>query len=413
MSNTAVGDIVTITISGDTPIGVVLAPDPDGYAAVIKSWSRLPNGKFGPIQKNGGVHIGDVLFAINETKLAELPHADVTALLNNRNILQKNLKFMNGAEYMRQKRGKSGKQSNLLATPKENKAPFLSVIRRSRVNNFTSSKFVEYEIVCQLRLASTQVEKEKVFKWSVWKRYSDFEQLNTTLRRTLGWQMENIEFPSAHNFVLNKYAPDFTEQRREDLNNYWQRVISIDKVTEFNKHHCSEALKLFVDVEGALAGGGEKPSADPEPTTQANSSTEPDEQSAEKSEKKSSNSNKRLSARASSRKVNGGQRRGSVNTGESEEQEKQPSSPTPSAPQNNSPQVNTAVPIQSQSPPPSSSSSSQPAPPAPRPPPPKQSTSATSAPAPAPGPPSGGALPPRPTGARANLLGDIARLRKD
>lgn len=74
MSNTAVGDIVTITISGDTPIGVVLAPgifflsfsffysyfvlfcsyfvlDPDGYAAVIKSWSRLPNGKFGPIQK--------------------------------------------------------------------------------------------------------------------------------------------------------------------------------------------------------------------------------------------------------------------------------------------------------------------------------------------------------------------------
>lgn len=29
-------------------------------------------------------------------------------------------------------------------------------------------------------------------------------------------------------------------------------------MTEFNKHHCSEALKLFVDVEGALAGGGEK-----------------------------------------------------------------------------------------------------------------------------------------------------------
>lgn len=38
-----------------------------------------------------------------------------------------------------------------------------------------------------------------------------------------------------------------------------------------------------------------------------------------------------------SRKVVGGQRRGSVNAGESDE--KEPSSPTPSAPQNNSPQM--------------------------------------------------------------------------
>lgn len=114
------------------------------------------------------------------------------------------------------RRGKSGKHGNLLSSPKENKAPFLSIIRRSRINNFTSAKFVEYEIVCQLRLASTQIEKEKVFKWSVWKRFSDFEQLNATLRRELGWQMDNIEFPSSHTFVLNKFAPDFTEQRRSD-----------------------------------------------------------------------------------------------------------------------------------------------------------------------------------------------------
>ena len=45
---------------------------------------------------------------------------------------------------------------------------------------------------------------------------------------------------------------------REDLNTYWQRVIAIDKIAEFNKHHCSEALKLFLDVDGALRGGGEK-----------------------------------------------------------------------------------------------------------------------------------------------------------
>jgi hypothetical protein len=50
--------------------------------------------------------------------------------------------------------------------------------------------------------------------------------------------------------------------RREDLNNYWQKVIGIDKIAEFNKHHCSEALKLFLDVDGALRGGSEKVAAD-------------------------------------------------------------------------------------------------------------------------------------------------------
>jgi hypothetical protein len=154
-------------------------------------------------------------------------------MLSSRHILQKNLKFMNGGEYLRQKsvcppsppphlphhplrRGKS-RQGSLLSSPKENKSPFLSIIRRSRINNFTASKFVEYEIVCQLRLASTQVEKEKVFKWSVWKRFSDFEQLHATLKQTLGWQMENAELPSSHTLTFNKFAPDFTEQRRSSL----------------------------------------------------------------------------------------------------------------------------------------------------------------------------------------------------
>jgi hypothetical protein len=112
----SIGDVVTVTITGDSPIGVILSADPEGYAAVIKSWARLPNGKFGPIQKvsslcrlfsslaqNGGVHIGDVLFAINDTKLTETPHAEVAAMLSSRHILQKNLKFMNGGEYLRQK----------------------------------------------------------------------------------------------------------------------------------------------------------------------------------------------------------------------------------------------------------------------------------------------------------------------
>lgn len=29
---------------------------------------------------------------------------------------------------------------------------------------------------------------------------------------------------------------------------YWQRITAIDKVTEFQKHHCSEELKIFLEV---------------------------------------------------------------------------------------------------------------------------------------------------------------------
>lgn len=36
---------------------------------------------------------------------------------------------------------------------------------------------------------------------------------------------------------------------REELKEYWQKVIDIDKVTEFQKHHCSEDLKNFLEVE--------------------------------------------------------------------------------------------------------------------------------------------------------------------
>lgn len=117
------------------------------------------------------------------------------------------------------------RQSSTLGAAKESKNQFLSVIRRSRINNFTSAKFVEYEVVCQLRLSSGQIEKDKVFKWCVWKRYSEFEQLDASLRQSLGWHLEGVEFPSAHNFVMNKFAADFTEQRRYKPCRVYQRIL--------------------------------------------------------------------------------------------------------------------------------------------------------------------------------------------
>ena len=92
---------------------------------------------------------------------------------------------------------------------------FLSVIKRYKFGEDNNSKkYVEYEIASQLRIAGLRVQKDIVFKWSSWKRFSDFEKLHALLRERLGWQMDGIEFPSSHTFVLNKLSSEFIERRK-------------------------------------------------------------------------------------------------------------------------------------------------------------------------------------------------------
>jgi hypothetical protein len=91
----------------------------------------------------------------------------------------------------------------------------LSALKSTRVGGAASGKkHTEYEISCQYHLVGTKVQTEVVYKWSVWKRYSEFDELHGKLKRALGWQMDGIDMPSAHTFVMNKLAPEFVEQRR-------------------------------------------------------------------------------------------------------------------------------------------------------------------------------------------------------
>jgi hypothetical protein len=92
---------------------------------------------------------------------------------------------------------------------------FLSIIRAYRLNSDgTGSKFGEFEITCKYRVASMRVQKDIVYQWSVWKRFSEFEKLHNDMKATLGWQIDNIPFPSSYVFTLNKLAPEFLETRR-------------------------------------------------------------------------------------------------------------------------------------------------------------------------------------------------------
>ena len=78
-----------------------LGPDKSGKGLLIMSWERLPDGKFSPIQRHGGIHIGDAISHFNEINLGLLLHKDALAMLNDPNTLKKELKFVNSAEYYR------------------------------------------------------------------------------------------------------------------------------------------------------------------------------------------------------------------------------------------------------------------------------------------------------------------------
>ena len=99
-----------------------------------------------------------------------------------------------------------------IASKDSMKTNFLSIIKQARVNE-TGKKYAEYEVACSLRVPAS-IQRDRIVKWSVWKRYSDFEALDAALRRDLGWQMDAVEFPSSHSLAFNKFSGSFIEQRR-------------------------------------------------------------------------------------------------------------------------------------------------------------------------------------------------------
>ena len=49
------------------------------------------------------MHIGDVLFSINDISLVNMPFAEVKALLTDANVINKTLKFSNSQEHYMKK----------------------------------------------------------------------------------------------------------------------------------------------------------------------------------------------------------------------------------------------------------------------------------------------------------------------
>jgi len=250
--------VVTVAVGTRGPYGLVLDADATGRCAVIQRWEKLGDGKSGPVERHGGVRLGDVLIGVNETPTADLEFPQVLALLKDENSLRKNLHFCSMSELER-RRGASSSQA---ATDGSSSKRFTSRVRRARVaepsssrNHRATSNFAEYEVVCALRVDASKVEHDAVRKWAVWRRYSDFEKTDLALRQSLGWRMNDVgPFPPKHRFVVDKLRPDFVEKRREELDHWWQKVIAIDRVTDLHMHHCEPSLKAFVDADAHLLG---------------------------------------------------------------------------------------------------------------------------------------------------------------
>jgi hypothetical protein len=77
----------------------------------------------------------------------------------------------------------------------------------------------EYEIVCELHFMNREMQR-----WSVFKRYSDFEKFNSLLKQNIAGWSNDIPFPSKHILALRQDT-EFLNQRLQDLKNYWDIVI--------------------------------------------------------------------------------------------------------------------------------------------------------------------------------------------
>ena len=176
-------------------------------------------------------------------------------MLQDPQLLKKELKFMSSSEYYRRKQKGSGSGGGALGRA-DGKSNFVSIVRRARLQtDEKNNRYTQYEIASQLRVPGVRLANEKVYKWSIWKRFNDFQKLHEEMLKSYGYQVESISFPPSHSFVFDKFSDDFINHRKGELATYWQSIVSIPQVTDFTKHHGSSELSEFLEVEATLASG--------------------------------------------------------------------------------------------------------------------------------------------------------------
>lgn len=226
-------------------MGVVLEGDFHGQSGVIKDFRRLPNGEMGACEM-AGAKVGDILVSIDGTTTESMPFAEVESLLQKIANQSKNLRFAKQSQHYTRVT-----ETQAASVTGEHYSLEISV-RRFRINRETRSQFVDYEVGCVMRV------RGDYYRWTVWRRYSEFERMDTAMRKALGWQVAEVAFPPKYSMSGNKMSAEFAERRRVELHTYLQSVVGVRGVAEFSKHHCSADLRQFLDVDARLAAGPDR-----------------------------------------------------------------------------------------------------------------------------------------------------------
>ena len=117
-------------------------------------------------------------------------------------------------------------------------------VRASRITAIGRKRHVEYQIICFYRASDLQ---KTVTRFEKWRRYSEFSDLDQSLRNEFGYHMEKVKFPPKRRF--GNLDPTFIAQRQKLLSEYLQLILQLANVAEFDKHHCSKQLRTFVGYD--------------------------------------------------------------------------------------------------------------------------------------------------------------------
>ena len=245
-------------------LGVKFDPDYNGNAAVVKRYIPLPSGQESPLKKH--VQIGYVLVSVNDKNVATMKHKDVLRAMKKELNHRRTLIFRESSVHY------ANRDLKKSAIKKTDSADLDIEVTQVRLNRDGSKQFAEYEVLCTLR-KRTNMTKNNLFQWGVWRRYSAFGALSVALKAQYGWQMQEAKFPPKKTF--GAMEPSFLEQRRRGLDLYMHFITQIRNVTDFSKEHLSSTeLKRFVDYDAGMEKCGIKALLDQEKEDAAKASSQ-------------------------------------------------------------------------------------------------------------------------------------------
>lgn len=271
--------VITVDLSSQppqTPLGIILAPlNSPSLSSPIQSkhtivigWSR-PYNRLGLLQTSGMVRIGDRLVAINNVDVREWTFEKVISVLKcfGGNVKIKSLSFqvcLNNPEDCENSfsvdHGSLNRKRFKWSVAAQKLYSFQSIVR----NYMKHDTCWMYEIHCRLFVRNQQ-GYEKEISWSVWKRFSEFDELHASLRERYGWQLKSlnrgwgIKFPSyrvAQSLIRGILHEGIAKERIKDLKSYWDQLTLLSDLFEFgdpmNIPRYAKEMADFLDVEGYL-----------------------------------------------------------------------------------------------------------------------------------------------------------------